>query len=239
MKWEKMSETWSEYYEKYFKVKKDKVVIKLHDTQTGEYKKSIIIPTVYYPLNSNDFKVFHSDNCEKVTDQTILECFDTIPFQMGHCYTMADSLYRLLKEKGVENVELWAGWLFCAAELPVHHCWVTVNDSLLDIAESFSFFYTDEMVEKYANAKNQIEMRMLVAKRSTEITKMKNSDRCSPVGIPNVSAFYVGSRVSSGLEAKAVYNDMVRKYPDHETIKMVNNSGLNLTQHFSKQMIKE
>lgn len=56
--------TWQDYFDLFFKVKKnpDKFVGKIYDVASGEFRKSCIIPTDYYPLNSNNFSVFNKSN---------------------------------------------------------------------------------------------------------------------------------------------------------------------------------
>ncbi len=78
--------TYDEYRDAFFKVKDNpkRLVARVIDKQTGDQIKSTIIPTIYYPLHNDNFKVFSRENCAEVTDKKVLEIFGvTFGFSSG------------------------------------------------------------------------------------------------------------------------------------------------------------
>lgn len=58
---------------------------------------------------------------------------------------------------------------------------------------------------------------------------MKNSEKCGYIGVA-VTHVYVGCEVSNTEQAKELYNDLMKKYPDHEIESNCDAAGRNQTQ---------
>lgn len=250
---------WQDYYNKYFYVRNIttrecvgaqnkytdcQFVAKIHRADPNgkmQYVDSVIIPTDYYPLdNTNSFNVFHHGNCKQVTDADVISCFDSVKLRCGYCYTMADELHAALNHKSINN-SIWCGWLFVSGTIPIHHCWVTVgenNESVLDVQENFEA-ETQEIKSKLLNEGKQLsyenfqKLRVEFAAKAMR-GKVKNSDRCStqnsPLGVPSPSAFYVGTKVSSGNAARQTYNNLIDRYPNHIVESNLGTDRMNETQ---------
>ena len=185
-------------------------------TPEGEFLESILIPSEKYPLNDSQFSMFHKDNCKEVTDKAILDCFNAISYRSGFCYSMADELSKLLNEHGIKH-SMWCGWFFVYAKTPLHHCWITVgdnDDSVLDLQDDFSYmFQTTNIKENMA----EDDVRQKLSNHYIRRLKgeVANTTACQTVGVPSPIIWYVGSRISSGESGKAIYNNLIRKFPEH------------------------
>ncbi len=211
-------QTYDDYREAFFKEKENpkRFVVRVVDRKTGDQIKSITIPTIYYPLHNNNFKVFSRKNCKEAVDKKVHEIFDSVEYRVGCCYTMADELKSKLTDAGYD-AKIYTGWLLIGeGDDPVHHCWIMLGDSLLDISDDFTLMYTEENIKNFENASKE-ESRRAVAefKKTNQKAGLTNSQRCAPVGIPFEMLCYIGCEVSCGKEAKALYNRMLKEVPDH------------------------
>ena len=211
------------------KIKKDTVVYKTFNTK-NEFVKSYIIPTVKYPTNSNKIRVFHEFNTSELFDQAIIDLFDSLTFDFGHCYSNADKLYNELKKAGY-NAKIYAGWLIRQLDTPVHHCWVVYDDRyVLDPSNTLCSLY--RYIEERCpdmNSLTEQEQREVFCNYIEESKHMKNSEKCGYIGAA-VTHVYVGCEVSNTEQAKELYNDLMKKYPDHEIESNGDAAGRNQTQ---------
>lgn len=234
--------TYADAYEKFFKVKEnpDRLVAKLYSACGKEeikFKKSIIIPTEQYPLSKSEFRVFHHGNCKVCEDEKILKCFDETKYEQGHCYQMADELKLRLIKAGYD-AKIYVGWLFPnPMETPIHHAWIVVDDYVLDLQDDMCVIKANwEMFE----GKTTEECRYLLAEFHTYCYKNKvpHSTRCAPVGLPCVEYYYIGSEVECGDVGRKEYNQLLRKYPNHDCGKrIVDKSGATRGQILTKKMM--
>lgn len=206
-------------------LKSDRVIVKIKNIDSS-FKESIVIPTVYYPLNKNEYKVFTSENTEILEDEKILDIFDDIEFNIGQCYGNSDNLTCLLKENGYD-AKTYVGWLFVSEkEYPVHHAWVVVNDKyVLDLSDSYMLMAFKMSSDELENKDEQFIRKKFIDFQKS-VQKMKNSERCYPVGAVTPFLFYVGTECS-GKEGLFIYKDLVKKYPNHNTIKNCDINGYN------------
>ena len=215
------------------RVCKDKVVVKLKEN--GAFWESIIIPTAYYPLTGK-LKVFSTNNTEPIQDDRILDLIDDVKYGVGFCYRNTRNVATILRNAGIANVKTYAGWLFTSEEsLPVHHAWVVVNDiHIIDLSDEFTTLFALNG-EGLVNAGNDVgKVRTAFVSAIQKTQGMKNSIRCAPVGQPTGFLFYVGAECEPEI-AKAEYQTLLAKYPDHETIRNVGKDGLNATQRVIRQ----
>lgn len=221
---------------KYFKQKDDRVIIKLYDeSDVGDkekFLKSIIVPTVMFPLNKpNDFKVFTYKNTIHTTDENIIRAFDKSDYVVGHCYNNANDLSKRLIKEGV-NVKTYAGWLFVEEnDYPVHHCWCVVEstegDILLDLADDF--IQRNKYFHSVDGIKDVDDYRELQIQFYLEAKKVPHSVRCEPVGQCSPSMVYIGCECDSE-QAKDIYRDLLREYPNHCSDSNTDENGLNKLQ---------
>lgn len=187
-------------------IKKDRIVEKLYD-EDGKFLESVIIPTVYYPLPKEEFKIFLGKECEEVTDEGIIRAFDETKYRAGECFGNADRLSSALRIRGYET-KTYCGWVLIRNDYPTLHCWVTIGKSVLDLSDSF-FRMEEEMVER-GNIR-----RDGVTEIIQSLLKEKNSERCRPLGIPYYPL--IGSKVTGGKEAEKFARELMKRFPEHKS----------------------
>lgn len=214
------------WYEDRVEYKNDRVVVKLYDGNT--FKKSIVIPTSYYPLNEK-YEVFTKNNTEIVSDDKILGIFDEVKYKIGFCYSNSKQLYQKLVAQAID-AKVYCGWLFVgAAEYPVHHCWVVVNGKhLLDLGDDFTVMLSGQNAENFKNA-SIAETRRLTADFARASKNVPNRVRCAPVGTPTPFLLYVGCECDAE-RGREIYNQLLKRYPNHECERNCDRNGLNETQ---------
>lgn len=142
-----------------FTFKEKKVVAKLYN-EDGSFKMAINIPSVYWPLNGDKYETFSHDKCSEVKDPVVLEAFDATPYKIGRCYTNSELLAENLRQRGVE-AKTYVGWMFLEEDAtPIHHCWVVVNGSVLDLSDDMAIarFNADNFAK--ANGKEECRAAM-------------------------------------------------------------------------------
>lgn len=212
----------------WIKEKPEKIVAKLKN-EYGNFKKSVIIPTDYYPLNKDEFKVFHCNNTKKVVDEALLMTINKAEYKIGHCYRNTENIVHLLKEAGYD-VKSYVGWLFVAeTQFPVHHCWAVVDDIyVIDLSDDFTMMFSAENYKNFVGL-NVMETRVAMLEFALEARKQPHSVRCSPVGKPSPMLYYIGCECEPE-DGKRIYNELIKKYPVHECQRNCDTNGLNPTQ---------
>lgn len=221
-----MSRTW--WHEERTRFKADKAVVKLAN-EDGSFKKSIIIPTDYYPLNGK-YEVFTYANTKQTVDEGVLEVFDKVKYHIGHCYTNTAELVSRLRKRGYD-VKPYVGWVFVTAcDFPIHHCWAVLNgETILDLSDDFTMMYSGSNGENFKEGLSIEERRELIVSFQLAASKVPNSARCYPVGLATPFMLYIGSECDPE-EGRTFYNNLIRKYPGHECERNCDASGLNATQ---------
>ena len=220
------------WFEKQAKFKQDKAVVKLLD-EKGNFRKSVIVPTVYYPLNG-EYKVFHYKNTRRLIDEKAIEIFDGVPYEVGRCYSNTKRLVAALRSGGY-NAKSFAGWLFTSdSQFPVHHNWCVLdNDIVLDLADDYTVMLSGENGEQFKD-KSIEEVRELIIDFYKAARLQPNHVRCSPVGTPTDFFLYIGCECEPE-DGKTIYNNLIREYPDHECQRNCDDSGMNTLQRKMKQ----
>lgn len=203
------------------KIKEDKVVFKKRNAD-GSFNKSVIIPTVMYPLNG-EFDVFTKRNCKQVEDKMILNLFDQVKPKTAKCFDNVQALQVLLMANGFDS-KVYVGWVITSIyDEPTFHCWLMLGDSLLDYSDIFKSF---EKVE--------FESREECIKALSQIKKEKNSKKCYPVGVPNSDFIYIGCE-STTEKGKKQFKKLLEDYPDHPAYIKTNKAGYTFTQSLLEQ----
>lgn len=222
--------------EAFVRLKSDRAVVKLH-SRDGTFKASVVMPTEYYPLvpGSVPYEVFTYKNTEPVKDAEVLRIFDSVKYSRGFCYTNTKKLVAKLKAAGYD-AKSYCGWLFTAEEeIPVHHCWCILDGkSVLDLADDFTLMLAGQNGTHFERAKDKQEVRELMVSFAMAAQNISNSVRCQTVGTPTPFLLYVGTECDAD-KAREVYNDLMRKYPDHECQRNCDREGLNATQRILKE----
>lgn len=222
-----------EWFEERVRFKEDKAVIKLANVD-GSFKKSVILPTDYYPLNGK-YEVFTCGNTKQTMDEGVLEIFDKVKYRIGHCYSNTSNLISRLKKHGYD-VKSYVGWLFTSEqEFPVHHCWAVLDGNiLLDLGDDFTMMLTGANGENFKDDLSKEEVRELMVSFQLAASRVPNSVRCYPVGRVTPFLLYVGCECSPE-EGSVIYNNLIFKFPDHECQRNCDASGLNALQRAMRE----
>lgn len=227
----KMSDEIKFWFEESARISDTKVVVKLKN-QDMSFRKSVIIPTVYYPLNG-EVCTFSAQNTKQVEDKAVLDIFDSVPYKIGFCYQNTQKLVQKLRAAGYNAVP-YVGWLFTAVtDFPVHHCWCVLNgESVLDLSDDFTVMLSGTNGEHFIN-KSKDEIQEAIVSFATEARKRKNSMRCAVVGTPTPFLLYVGSPCEPE-EGRLIYQRLIAANPNHECERNCDSSGYNATQRKMK-----
>lgn len=215
------------WFENNAKCREDRVAVKLRNDD-GELLKSIIIPTAYYPLNSQ-YEVFSCLNTECCESNIIKEIFDRTEYKIGHCYQNAKALAKALRESGID-AKTYAGWLFVDRSLPIHHCWVVVGKSVLDLSDDFELMqaWIDEKYDEDTK-QNKEKCQMAMIEYTKWAKQLSNTDRCQLLGVPAKTLYYIGSECDPD-EARKMYQNLMQEYPHHECEQNCAKDGSNAMQ---------
>lgn len=226
-----MTEKW--WHEERARFKEDKAVVKLVN-EDQSFKKSIIIPTDYYPLNGK-YKVFTYANTKQTVDEEVLKVFDKVKYHIGHCYSNTEEIVTRLQKLGCD-VKSYVGWVFTTAcDFPIHHCWAVLNgETILDLSDDFTMMYSGANGENFTDGQSIEERRELIVSFQLAASKVPNSARCYPVGMATPFLLYIGCECDPE-EGRKIFNKLMWKYPDHECQRNCDASGLNATQKLMRE----
>ncbi|BAL01871.1 hypothetical protein OBV_p-00160 (plasmid) [Oscillibacter valericigenes Sjm18-20] len=207
--------------------KDDRVIVKLREVN-GDFKKSIVIPTAYYPVDGH-YEVFTEQNTKQIKSADILKVIDSVPYKIGFCYENTRRIVEAVSKIGKQAVP-YVGWLFTNDnQFPVHHCWAVLDGcSVIDLADDFSAMLSGSNGENFKKVRGD-DLRELIADFTVAARKKPNSVRCYPIGTPTSFLLYVGSPCTPE-KGRTIYNDLIKTYPDHECQRNCGSSGLNATQ---------
>lgn len=218
----------NDWINKNVKIKDNKVVAKLYGLD-GKFIKSVVIPTIYYPLKDGVLKTFSSDSCRAVEDGEMLKIFDSVTFQIGRCYLNAENLTQALLTAGYEAKQ-YVGWLFLGMQYPVHHSWVVVGNSVLDLSEDYT-----NCILLNPKAVRGCSWRDIVVDFHIENKDTPKSVRCGVVGIPTNGLLYVGTECgrSDGI---GMYSFLCDNFPEHPCIRGGSGKGTVLQQQIFEKL---
>lgn len=213
--------------------KEDKAVVKLLNDDDS-FKKSVIIPTDYYPL-SGEYEVFTYKNTKVVNDEKVLAVFDGVKYRIGCCYGNTQEVVSRLRELGYD-AKPYVGWLFTGVtEFPIHHCWCVLDgDKILDLADDFTVMLSGVNGEHFKDKRGD-ELRELAAAFQMAASKVPNRVRCQPVGQATPFLLYVGCECEPE-NGRLIYRNLLQRYPHHECERNCDASGMNATQRVMRDM---
>lgn len=207
-----------------------KVYIKAYVSllETREY----LIPSTQYPL-SGKYEVFNYTNTHLIANteeyQHILSIFDKVSYKIGNCYGNADAMTKALRKAGYK-AQTYVGWAFFAGS-PVHHAWTVLwvheRPSILDLSDQM-------LVMEKETGLTESSLRHAPREKIVDVTlklmQLPHRERCAPVGIPSPLYYLVGAP-SNGPEGIRVFNQLMKRYPDHPCMARINKqTGATATQ---------
>ena len=190
-------------------------------------EEKIIIPSSKYPLESKPYQLIHSGNTEPVTDNKIIEIFNSITPKVGHCFSNSGKLARELIDAGYDAKQ-YVGWVFTHDDYPVHHSFVMVNNHILDL--SVEFLGKDlDYIRRVSKEKglNKDGMRKLIIEYHEERAGLPNHIKCN---FGKCDSMYLYCAAEGTETEGRIRNQKLRnEYPDHPAFKDVKN-GMTKTQ---------
>lgn len=201
-----MADAW---YEHRMRCKPEKAVVKLYN-EDGTFLEAVNIPTHRWPLNAS-YQVFHSHNCELLENDNVAALVDTVPYRIGHCYSNAEAVTKVLQEAGYPATQ-YVGWFFVGETYPIHHSWTVLDGKyVIDLADEFAVLHANG--DHFENA-GMDKARELLVEFHQWIQHFPNTKRIMPFGVPAGNLLYVGCPCSR-LEGIAIYNDLTDTQPHH------------------------
>lgn len=179
----------------------------------------INIPSRMYPLESDEYKVFSSENTEDITDTKIIDIFDSLEFNIGRCFTNSEKLCAALNDAR-HNAVQYVGWVFIGDTFPVHHSFVVVNNHILDTV-TFAISKDDAFYDKiaYLPRERQYEEMSdyIIAQRAKLNHEVLVFGRVGP------QCIYIGSPATAeqGIDRN---KELRLVYPEHPSFQDVKNN---------------
>lgn len=213
-------------------IKDDHIVFK------GLQGRNITIPSVMFPLDKNNYKIFCNYNTEDFDDpqmeQICEKVFDKIKPEVGYCYSNSEDLQKALSKKGI-IADTYVGWIFLGKDtLPLHHCFIVVdNTKVLDYGAAFTSEDV-QLQQKYKNDANK-DATVLLAEMHIQKNKLPNHQHYG-FGKVDPFYFYIAEKCEP-LKGKQIFNQLMKSYQNHisyQRMRMKDNSTP--TQNLIRQM---
>ncbi len=181
------------------------------------------IPSKMYPLESNEYKVFTSQNTEEILDNKIINIFDNTEFNIGRCFTNSERLCTALNSIGYNAIQ-YVGWIFVGDVLPVHHSFVVLDNHVLDTVT-----YAISKDKDFWDSLRFLSHDKQYEEASEYIIKQREKLNHETLIFGNVDpkCIYIGSPATSkqGIERN---KELRTVYPEHPCFKDVHGNSTNL-----------
>ena len=197
----------------------DRVIVKLY--QEDKFLQSCGFPTTLYPLNGKP-EIFNYENTKVITDDKVLEIFNSVYFEISECYENAEKLTKKLQEAGY-NAKSYFGWVFMYPYCPpFHHAWCMLDNSVLDLGDHWTIIENSEICKKLLSNTSNDEYQVALGTIIDDLrNNYPNSIRCAPVGIPTKGHLYIGSPCDKDTAAK-ILDNLIINYPNHSSFQYIN-----------------
>ena len=178
--------------------------------------KLVNIPSSMYPL-VGEVEIFSMYNTDILDDVKIEKIFNTIPYQIGRCYSNANNLYNALLDNDIDGAYCYEGWLFIGQnELPIHHAFVVIKQGekkyLLDYAADMKADEVDRLQEEYEKLPED-ELRKVMLREIREKEKLPHSKRAT-FGKVDGMYLYVACKCNPD-NARINFQNLMQMYPEH------------------------
>lgn len=202
--------------------KATRIIVKLQNDN------KVVIPSRMFPLESKPYRVINTENTENVIDKEVIRIFDSIEYEIGHCFSNSKKLTQALLDAGYQAKQ-YVGWVFDDCNYPVHHSFVMLDEHILDLSMEFLF---EDLQEMSLKQMSKDEARTLFMQKHEEKKLMKNHEKCN-FGKCDKMYVYVGAEgtAEQGIERNRILRE---EYPDHPSFADVKN-GITKTQQMMMQ----
>lgn len=183
-------------------------------TETGQ--ATFVVPSRLFPLEDiQRAGVFVCENTQNASED-ILEPFDKVHYNVGHCYQNAEMLEAVLKARGY-NAQMYSGWVFLGYDgPPIHHSWVIVDDMLLDLSNDRTLLYNSKYVN-LMQGKSKDAARKVFTEYMSWAMKLPNHIRCEGAGKVRPDELYIGCPSTLAKSAFLV-NRLYDEFPGHPSL---------------------
>lgn len=212
-------------------IKENRVIFK---NISGE---NIVIPSSMYPLKEKVYTIFCKENTSDFVpgselEQKVIVAFDRVASKVGECYANSELLTKELTKEGIQ-ADTYVGWMFIDKEqLPIFHCFVVVEDKVLDYGAVYTKKELDFLYS--ANASSQEEARSLLVNHFKSKMNMLNHERFG-FGQVDETYTYVACKCNP-TEGKALHTQLLKMYPNHITHIKTQSSGKTKAQDMIKEL---
>lgn len=205
--------------------KTSRIIVKLQNDN------KVVIPSRMFPLESKPYRVINTENTENVIDKEVIRIFDSIEYEIGHCFSNSKKLTQALLNAGYQAKQ-YVGWVFTYDyEYPIHHSFVMLDSHILDISIEFLSKDMEEM--RLEEQESPDKARELIIQWHNKKKLMKNHEKCNFGKCDNMYV-YVGAegKAEQGIERNRILR---QEYPDHPSFADVKN-GITKTQQMMMQL---
>lgn len=188
-------------------IRPNKVILKQTHSQT------ITIPSKMYPLqNKKTIQFFHSATTEPLSDDNVIDVFDSIEFEVGRCYGNMEKLEEAFKQAGLgKDLQVFTGWMVMPNDPPIHHAWAMYKDvHLIDPAARIDHY---ELLQAQTERKPKEQLRKEIVKLQEQAEDADNHDIMT-FGQSLPIFIYIGSETTPN-EGRTVFNKLTQTYPNH------------------------
>jgi hypothetical protein len=175
-------------------------------------------------------RTFTTDNTSEIDIPILADKLNRTGFESGFCYLNSSTVLRIGIAMGLP-VKFHAGWVFVGHEYPVHHAWVTLGTSLIDMSISRREMEILHQVN-YSNPKwREAVAPKLLQLRSVGIALAddrifgKVPERLVYVGCPD-----------DDFNAKRTFRMLINRYPRHPSYPGISANGASKLQQILGSM---
>jgi hypothetical protein len=215
------------------RIRPDKIIFK-------HPKMTITIPSKLYPLNNKKtITLFSAFNTEEIENEPVVqEVFNSLDFPPGFCYSNTEKLYQALKEKGIDEIETYVGWV-TAGFLPIHHCWLVYKGQhVLDGGIGKTEIKMKQIIQE-KNITDMDALREIYSNLVLEESRKPNSET-KTFGQVLPHYLYVGTKCTP-QEGRDIFNHLINSFPNHPSYlgEGQNPHGASKTQQMIYQKLKK
>ncbi len=183
-------------------------MIGIFEFQIGNAKHRI--GSKLFPITDRRrIRVFAAENTSEINIPALAKKLDRIRYESGFCYTNSSYVLRAGVSLALP-VEFYAGWLFIGREYPIHHAWVVLCDSVIDMG-----FSRREMELLRQVDYSKPSWREKVAPEILRLERMNLSPTTDRIfGKVPGQMIYVGCP-DNAENARRAFRILVSRYPGH------------------------
>lgn len=167
--------------------------------------------TKMFPFNSRRVKIFNNEVTNDISlPSDFYSLVDGMEWESGFCYSNAAKVQRVLHHLGILEAEFYAGWVSILGNLPLHHAWVVLGDSVIDM----SIDMREMAFLKTVVPEEGVDWRAKVLPDLKKIRLSKRPSVSCVIGKLPEGYVYVGCRDTID-GARKKFNEIKKTIPNH------------------------